>query len=66
VNVADESFDGLGMTPLWVLAESSNLADGEGDVRASVGREVEQHIDDGTAAPSFFHGRSVGSIPRAA
>ena len=43
------------------MAESSNLADGKGEVRASVGREVERHTNkDRTVAPSFFHGRSIG------
>ena len=61
VQVAEESLDGGGVTLLWVVAESINLADSTGDnVRASAGREIEQHANYGAVAPTFFHGRSVG------
>ncbi len=61
VQAADESLDDRGMTLLWNVAESCNLADGKGNVRASVGRDVEQHTNDRAVAPNFFHTRrSVG------
>ena len=51
------SLDGGGVTPLQVVTESGNLADSQGDVRTSVGGEVEQQADYGAIAPSFFQGR---------
>ena len=47
------------MAFLWIVTESSNLADGKGDVGASVGRQVEEHANNPAVAPSFGHGRSI-------
>ncbi len=60
VQIANKSLDGGGVTFLWAVTESANLADGICDVGASVGGEVKQHTNDGAVAPRFFHGRSVG------
>jgi hypothetical protein len=62
VQVADESLDRGIVTLLWVLAKSSNLADGEGDVRESVSREVKHHTNNEAVTPNFFHGGPSGSI----
>ena len=43
MKVADKSLDGRCMTFLGAVAEPSDLTDGERDIRASIGGEIQQH-----------------------
>jgi hypothetical protein len=60
VQIANKSLDGGGVTFLRAVTEPGDLADGECDVRASVGGKEEQHSNNGAVAPRFVHGRTVG------
>ena len=53
MQVSDDGLDGSGMTLLWAVVETCNLTDGEGNVRSSVRREIEEHSNDGRIAPGF-------------
>jgi hypothetical protein len=60
VQIANKSLDGGGVTFLLPVTEPGNLADVKGDVRASVGGEVEHYANNRAVTPSFIHERSVG------
>ena len=53
--VAHDGLDGGRVGLFRVGAEAGGLADGEGDVGARVGRQVQKHADDGGVAPRFVH-----------
>jgi hypothetical protein len=43
MHVVYKSFDSESMTVPWIVAEPGNFTDSKGNVRASVGGEIEQH-----------------------
>ena len=57
--VTHDHLDCLGMTLLWRVVEASNLTDCKRDIGTCVGRQIQQHADDGRVKPLFTHGFSI-------
>ena len=55
VEIANNTLDSGGVTPLGIVRESGDLAHGKGDVGTCVRRQIKQHADDRAIAPRLLY-----------